>query len=93
MKLRRQRWQKVNVLAVKTMYQKVSIKSVARSTRKATRLHYLTTDSRVANQIAAWRAHKNVMLTIPNPDKKNTKERLSVFLQMSNWGYPRVICR
>ena len=30
---------KVNVLAVKTMYQKVS-DSVARSTRKATRLHY-----------------------------------------------------
>ena len=63
--------------------------SVARSTRKATRLHYLTTDSRVANQIAAWRAHKNVMLTIPNPDKKNTKERFIRVPANEHWGYPR----
>ena len=63
--------------------------SVSRSIRKAVRREYLTTDSRFANQVAAWRAHKNVMLTIPNPDKKNTKERFIRVSANDHWGYPR----
>ena len=41
------------------------------------RISYKGTDAHSANQVAAWRAHKNVMLTIPNPDKKNTKREIS----------------
>jgi len=63
--------------------------SVSRSLRKALRLNYLTTDARTANQVAAWRAGKNVMLTIENPDKKNTKERMIRIPATEYWGYPR----
>ena len=73
------------------MYQKVTHQNPNRRNRirKATRLHFLTTDARVANQVAAWRAHKNVMLTVPNPDKNNTKERFIRVPANDYWGYPR----
>ncbi len=63
--------------------------SVNKSLRKALRLEYLQSDSRLANQQAAWQAGKPVMLTIPNPDKKNTKERMIRIPAISRWGYPR----
>ena len=63
--------------------------SVSRSIKKAVRLEYMTTDARTANQTAAWRAGKNVMLTIPNPDKKNTKERMIRVPAIDYWGFPR----
>lgn len=56
---------------------------------KSIRLAYLSSDERIRNQIAAWRRGKNVMLTIPNPDKKNTKERMIRIPAIEHWGYPR----
>ena len=63
--------------------------SVNKSIRKSLRLEYLQTEARVLNQQAAWRAGKNVMLTVPNPDKKNTKERTIRVPAIARWGYPR----
>lgn len=63
--------------------------NVAKSLRKALRLEYLQSDSRLANQQAAWQAGKPVMITIPNPDKKNTKERMIRISATERWGYPR----
>ena len=63
--------------------------SVAKSTRKIVRRDYLANGPRLVNQIAAWRAGKNVMLTVPNPNKKNTKERMIRISAIDYWGYPR----
>ncbi len=63
--------------------------NVSKSIRKALRLEYLQTEARLINQQAAWRAGKVVMLTIPNPDKKNTKERTIRVPATTRWGYPR----
>jgi hypothetical protein len=63
--------------------------NISRSIQKATRLAYLNTQARVNNQVKAWRAGKNVMLTIENPDKKNTKERMIRVPAIDVWGFPR----
>ena len=63
--------------------------NISRSIQKATRLAYLNTQARVNNQVKAWRAGKNVMLTIENPDKKNTKERKIRVPAIDVWGFPR----
>jgi len=63
--------------------------NISRSIQKATRLAYLNTQARVNNQVKAWRAGKNVVLTIENPDKKNTKERMIRVPAIDVWGFPR----
>ena len=63
--------------------------NVNKSMRKALRLEYLQSDARLANQQAAWLAGKPVMLTIPNPNKKNTKERMIRVPATVRWVYPR----
>ena len=39
------------------------------------RSSYLTSPDRIMNQLKAYRSGKNVVVTIPNPDKNNTKAR------------------
>lgn len=63
--------------------------NVTRSVLNALRREYLQSDTRLNNQIKAWRAGKNVMLTIKNPDKKNTKERMIRVPAIDVWGFPR----
>lgn len=63
--------------------------SVNRALSNALRREYRQSDNRLINQVKAWRAHKNVMLTVPNPDKKNTKERFIRVPAVEHWGYPR----
>jgi len=63
--------------------------SINRDLLKQIRREYMQSDARIANQVKAWRAHKNVMLTIPNPNKKNTKERFIRVPATEHWGYPR----
>ena len=41
------------------------------------------------DKMDAWKRGKRVMLTIPNPDKKNTKERFLRVSAIDVWGYPR----
>ena len=63
--------------------------NVTRSVLNALRREYLQSDARPNNQIKAWRRGKNVMLTVPNPDKKNTKERMIRVPAIDIWGFPR----
>lgn len=63
--------------------------NVSCSIQKATRLDYVGTDLYWNNKVKAWRAGKRVMLTIQNPDKKNTKERMIRVPAIDVWGFPR----
>ena len=63
--------------------------NVTRSVLNALRREYLTSDARLNNQVKAWRRGKNVMLTVKNPDKKNTKERMIRIPAIDVWGFPR----
>lgn len=49
--------------------------SVRKSIRNANRSEYLQSADRALNQQKAYMQGKRVMITIANPDKKNTKER------------------
>ena len=49
---------------------------VARTTIKALRRDYMQSSDRVNNQLAAFLRGKNVMLTIPNPNKNETNKRM-----------------
>ncbi len=57
--------------------------------RKSMLIDYRGSDLESANKTKAWRAGKNVMLTIQNPDKKNTKERMIRVPAVDVWGFPR----
>lgn len=52
--------------------------------RKAMRLEYRTSAKRLMNQLDAHLKNKNVVLTVPNPDKNNTKER---FIKVNSRDY------
>lgn len=43
--------------------------------QKAQRLEYKQSGLRLENQYRAYKQNKNVVLTVPNPDTSNTKER------------------
>ena len=49
--------------------------SVARNIVKARRRDYMQSSERMTNQLAAFLKGKNVMLTIPNPNKNETNKR------------------
>ena len=63
--------------------------NVTRSVLNALRREYIQSDMRRNNQAIAWRKVKNVVLTVPNPDKKNTKERMIRVPAIDVWGFPR----
>lgn len=44
---------------------------------------------RLSYQLKAWLAGKNVVLTIANPDKNNTKERFIKVNARDHWGNPK----
>ena len=49
--------------------------NVSKNIRKAIRRDYLASGQRLANPQKAFALGKRVMVTIPNPDKSNTKAR------------------
>ena len=49
---------------------------VARDIVKATRRDYMQSSERTTNQLAAFLRGKNVMLTVPNPNKNETNKRM-----------------
>ena len=49
---------------------------VARNVVKATRRDYMQSSDRGVNQLSAFMRGKNVMLTIPNPNKNETNKRM-----------------
>lgn len=46
--------------------------NVASGTRKAMRKEYLESGQRIINQIDSYKKGKNVVVTIPNPNKNET---------------------
>ena len=48
---------------------------VAKETTKAVRREYMKSADRMSNQLFAFHRGKNVMLTIPNPNKNETNKR------------------
>jgi len=63
--------------------------NVSRWVLNSLRRDYVGSNAELVNKVRAWRAGKNVMLTIQNPDKKNTKERMIRLPAIDVWGYPR----
>lgn len=51
-------------------------RSLARDIVKATRRDYMQSSERGQNQLSAFLRGKNVMLTIPNPNKNETNKRM-----------------
>ena len=51
-------------------------RSLARDIVKATRRDYMQSSERNQNQLSAFLRGKNVMLTIPNPNKNETNKRM-----------------
>ena len=49
---------------------------VSRDIVKATRRDYMKSSERTTNQLEAFLKGKNVMLTIPNPNKNETNKRM-----------------
>jgi hypothetical protein len=61
----------------------------SRNIVNACRRDYIGSNQELLNKTAAWRKGKRVMLTIDNPDKKNTKERKIRVPAIDVWGFPR----
>ena len=49
-------------------------RSVAKETTKAVRREYMKSSERMSNQLSAFLRGKNVILTIPNPNKNETNK-------------------
>lgn len=60
-----------------------------RQISKETRRDYLKSVQRIENQMDAWRAGRNVVLVIANPDERNTRERFIRVDAKREWGDPR----
>ena len=64
--------------------------NLARKTKNAMRRDYLENHQleRLNNQISAWKKMKNVMLTVPNPNKNETNKRFIRVSAREFWGNP-----
>ena len=56
---------------------------------KALRIDYKTTMNRLNNQVKAWRRGKKVMLTVHNPNKKETNKPFIKVPARQAWGVPK----
>ena len=64
--------------------------NVSKSITKAARRDYMAAPmARLNNQIEAWLQHKNVMLTIPNPNKKESNKPMIRVPAIEVWGRPK----
>ncbi len=65
--------------------------NTTKSILKAKRLEYNDTMSQLINQVKAWRRGKKVMLTMQNPNKKETNKPYIRVNALDVWGPPRNI--
>lgn len=61
--------------AGKTYTSKGERSNVSKSTKKAVRRDYMASGERMLNQLEAIKKGKRVVLTVPNPNKDDTKRR------------------
>ncbi len=64
--------------------------NLSRKTKNAMRRDYLENHQleRLNNQMSAWKKMKNVMLTVPNPNKNETNKRFIRVSAREYWGNP-----
>lgn len=64
--------------------------NLSRKTKNAMRRDYLENCQleRLNNQMSAWKKMKNVMLTVPNPNKNETNKRFIRVSAREFWGNP-----
>jgi len=64
--------------------------NLSRKTKNAMRRDYLENGQleRLNNQMSAWKKMKNVMLTVPNPNKNETNKRFIRVSAREFWGNP-----
>jgi len=63
-------------------------RNVAKSIRKQMR-DAVTPLTIMSNKMKAWRAGKNVIVTIPNPNKKETNKKFIKVNAKEVWGSPK----
>lgn len=63
--------------------------NVRRGITNTLRREYMASGERHLNQLRAWRAGKNVVLTIENHNKNETKKRFVRVNARDQWGDPR----
>ena len=63
-------------------------RNIAKSTRKQMR-DAVTPLTIMSNKMKAWRAGKNVIVTIPNPNKKETNKKFIKVNAKEVWGSPK----
>ena len=63
-------------------------RNVAKSTRKQMR-DAVTPLTMMSNKMKAWRAGKNVIVTIPNPNKKETNKKFIKVNAKEVWRSPK----
>lgn len=61
-------------------------KRILNSARRA----YMQSGERIMNQLMAWKRGKNVVVTIPNPNKNDTRARFIRVRAFDVWGDPRM---
>ena len=66
-------------------------RNVSRSIQKMCRREYLENGNALQNKYEAWRAGKNVMLTMPNPNKNETNKRFIRVKANLVWGNPNYV--
>ncbi len=64
-------------------------RNVSRSVLKSLKIDYNKSMDRINNQVSAWRKGLHVMLTIANPDKKETNKPYIRVNALNVWGPPR----
>lgn len=62
--------------------------NVDRKIVKAMRRDYMESGLRAQNQVEAWRKGRNVVVTIPNPNKNETNKRLIKVRAKDVWPNP-----
>ena len=67
--------------------------NLSRKTKNAMRRDYLENCQldRLNNQMSAWKKMKNVMLTVPNPNKNETNKRFIRVSAREFWGNPAAL--
>ena len=63
--------------------------NVSKKITNALRRAYMQSGERIMNQLMAWKRGKNVVVTIPNPNKNDTRARFIRVRAIDIWGDPR----
>jgi len=66
-------------------------RNVSKSTTRAVRREYMKNGDVLFNKFDAWKKGKNVMITMPNPNKNETNKRFIRVPATQVWGNPNYV--